>query len=72
MQNGSEKRSENQQSRVDVPSQTLSPVTPTHDGFGGSVKPLPEPVDSPNVIKYNDSDDSSTEERRGSLLENTI
>lgn len=69
MQNGSERKGENQQSRVDVPSQTLSPVTPTHDGFGGSVKPLPEPVDSPNVIKYNDSDDSSTEERRGSLLE---
>lgn len=69
IQNGPEKSSENQQPRVSVPTQTLSPVTPTHDGFGGSIKPLPEPVDSPNVIKYNDSDDSSTEERRASLLE---
>lgn len=32
-------------------------------------KPLPEPVESPNVVKYNDTDDSSTEERRGSLLQ---
>ncbi|KAL6452057.1 hypothetical protein SBY92_003366 [Candida maltosa Xu316] len=48
--------------------QPIAPTTPVHEKFLPP-KPLPEPAESPNVVKYNDSDDSSTEERRASLLE---